>query len=97
MFSDLRCNQDFSYFFFTLADFIIFLTLLCMSWGFTSSEQRLKDENVYLVIKKKKNVAISSNSILENITGQSAGRIAVEAHIPPVVFSMPILCVLWRW
>ena len=47
MFSDLRCNQDFSYFFFTLADFIIFFTFLCMSQSFTSSEQRLKDENMF--------------------------------------------------
>lgn len=42
-------------------------------------------------------VAISSNNILENITGQSAERIVVEARIPPIVFSMPILCVLRGW
>lgn len=40
-------------------------------------------------------VAISKNK-LENI-GQSAGRIVVEAHIPPIVFSMPILCVCFAW
>lgn len=42
-------------------------------------------------------VAISSDNILKNITGQSVRRIVVETHIPPIVFSMPILCVLRGW
>lgn len=36
-------------------------------------------------------VSNSSSNILKNITGWSSGKILVEAHIPPIVFSGSIL------